>query len=298
MLAGVVNLHGLSAQLAAADWEKASGGKMSFDVASVKQNTSSDRGSDSNVPFFGDRYPPNGGLFSAKNYGLSAYIAFAYKFTMPQSRMLNAELPKWAATDRFDVEGRGPADATKDQMRLMMQSLLADRFQLKAHFETRETKVYALELVKPGVTGPKLQPHKDDPPCGDTSAPRTSARGSLITTPSGFPVLCDTPIGFVNSSGASYGGRDITMQMFVESLIIAPNNPPIDRLILDQTGLTGKYDFVVNYSPQWNPTNPSPDDTGPTIFEALKDQLGLKLEATTASVNTLIVDHIEEPSPN
>ncbi len=97
--------------------------------------------------------------------------AFAYKLSITQARLLDSELPKWALAYRFDIQARATADATKDRMRLMMQSLLADRFQLKAHFEMRETKIYAIELVRAGATGPKLQPHTEDPPCPDASTP-------------------------------------------------------------------------------------------------------------------------------
>lgn len=110
------------------DWEKAAGGKMSFDVASVKQNVSDIPGLVNwNIPIFGDDYPPTGGLFRAKNFGASDYIAFAYKLTTAQRRIVESELPKWATSSRFDIEAHAPADATKDQMRLMMQSLLYRR---------------------------------------------------------------------------------------------------------------------------------------------------------------------------
>src|SRR5690348_3419158 len=154
-------LHGIFAQSETGEWEKAAGGKMSFDVASVKRNVSSVQGSDYNVPFFGDRFPENGGLYSAKNNGLSSYIAFAYKLDRTQWRLLDAQIPKWAAVQRFDIEARAPAGTTKDQMRLMMQSVLADRFALEAHFATPDIAVYALELVKPGTTGPKLRAHTE-----------------------------------------------------------------------------------------------------------------------------------------
>src|SRR6185437_441074 len=286
------------AQSAPPAWQTAASGKLSFEIASVKQNLSSKSGSDSNVPLFGERYPPNGGLFSAVNQPLSNYLAFAYNLDITRARMLDSELPKWAIADRFDIQARAPAGATKDQMRLMMQSLLADRFHLKAHLETRETKIYALELIKPGLTGPRLQPHAENPPCADTSSPLSSSNGSVISTPEGFPMRCNSPIGFVDSKGAGYGGRKVTMQMFAQDIIIAPGSPAMDRPVFDQTGLTGKYDFIMKYSPQWNATAPAPNDTGPTFLEALQDQLGLRLESTKAAVDVLVVEHVEQPSPN
>jgi bla regulator protein BlaR1 len=284
------------AQTPGEDWEKAAGGKMAFDVASVKANVGSDTSSDSNVPFFGERYPANGGLFSARNNVLSMYLAFAYKLSRTQFRLLDSEMPKWAAGQRFDIQARAPAGTTKDQMRLMMQSLLAERFQLKAHLEMRDTQVFALELVKPGVTGLKLRPHTDDPPCAGAST--TISSGPLGTTPLGFPLICGSPIGSVTPSGASYSGRNISLQAIAESFNIAPNNPRIDRPVIDRTGLAGNYDFVVNYWPQSNSTSPPPDDAAPVLFEALKQDLGLKLEATTAPFKTLVIDHVEEPTAN
>ena len=109
---------------------------------------------------------------------------------------------------------------------------------------------------------------------------------------------CGSAVGFSGPKGASFGGRNLTMQAIIDSLVIAPNDPRIDRPVLDQTGLTGQYDFIVNYWPQWNITAPPPDDAGPSLFEALKQQLGLKLEDTTAPLETLVIDQIEEPSAN
>lgn len=299
VLACLVDAARVSAQSGAdGDWEKSAGGKTSFDVASVKQNVSSIPGLVNwNVPLFGDDYPPNGGLFRAKNFGVSNYIAFAYKLTVAQSRIVESELPKWATSNRFDIEARAPADATKDQMRVMMQSLLAERFQLKVHFENRGTHIYALMLIKHGTTGPKLQPHSPDPPCADPSSPSISGR-SLITTPAGFPARCGRPVALADSWNGTVGGRDVSMQMITEALANAPNNPPLDRPVVDQTGLTGRFDFLMKYWPQWDNSGQAPADLAPTLLEALKDQLGLKLQATTAPFDTLIVDHIDAPSAN
>ena len=86
--------------------------------------------------------------------------------------------------------------------------------------------------------------------------------------------------------------------MITEALAYAPNVTPMDRPVVDQTGLSGQFDFLLKYWPQWNNSDPAPANPGPTLLEALKDQLGLKLQSTTAPFDTLIVDHIEEPSQN
>jgi uncharacterized protein (TIGR03435 family) len=97
----------------------------------------------------GDVYPPNGGVFSGTNVPLISYIYFAYKVTGSQFQLLLPHLPKWVLTDRFDIEARANGNPTKDQMRMMMQSLLADRFKLSMHYETQELPAFALVLANP-----------------------------------------------------------------------------------------------------------------------------------------------------
>ena len=131
------------------DWQTAAGGKMAFEVASVKPAKGF---RPPNFPLdSGDAKTP-GGRFSV-TFPLVSYVAFAYKLMPAQ---ISTQLPKSFPMDSFDIEARAPGNPTKDQMRLMMQSLLADRFKLRIHFETHEGPVYALTLVRPGHTGPKL----------------------------------------------------------------------------------------------------------------------------------------------
>jgi uncharacterized protein (TIGR03435 family) len=143
--------------------------------------------------------PPNG-RFSA-TFPLTAYISFAYKLHSGfQLDAALAHLPKWVSTDRFEIQARGPANATKDQIRLMMQSLLAERFQLVVHFETRDVPALAITLIKPGRPGPSLRPHDQGPPC---DAP---------PTPDLFPAGCDI-IGqtFLGGGQRVGSGRNVTM---------------------------------------------------------------------------------------
>ncbi len=154
------------------DWEKAAGGKKAFDVASVKLDSGPFR--PSNFPLGpGDEFRPVGGRFSA-DVTVFSYVAFAYKV-----RLLSAtgggnaaadirkamQMPEWVLTNRYAIEARADGESTKDEMRLMMQSLLAERFGFKAHFEERTFPSFALELVNRGKTGPKLRPHSEGVPC-------------------------------------------------------------------------------------------------------------------------------------
>jgi len=286
ILIGFLKTPRVPAQSATTDWEKAAGGKMSFDVASVKQNKSNEQGS-TGLPLGGpESAPVNGGLFSATNLPVAIYISVAYKLNIVQVRSLAAQLPKWANDDRFDIQGRGSATATRAQMRLMLQSLLADRFNFKGHFETRQTRVYALVLSKPGVMGPKLQKHSDGPPCPDTSKPSTG-QNALASPPSGLPEFCDQVIAWADSrTGIGYAGRRISMRSIAENLPSTPDTS-FDRPVIDRTELVGDFDFVVKFSSE------SEAGAQTAFLEALKDQLGLKLESTTGPAESFIIDHIE-----
>jgi uncharacterized protein (TIGR03435 family) len=178
-------------------WETAAGTKMEFDVASVKQNKTTP--SPPNQPYMnfpmgsGDMYSPNGGNFIARNLPLFFYIQFAYKMTGGQVDDLLKQMPDWAKTDRFDIEAKATGEPTKDQMRLMVQSLLADRFKLAVHHEIEQVPVFALELAKPGKTGPNLRLHPaDDTSCSNAppSAPTPGPVPSARTVAGGFPVTC------------------------------------------------------------------------------------------------------------
>jgi len=301
MLAGFVALPQVSAQSATAEWERAAGGKMSFDVASVKQNTSETRAQHNNVdwsdqPFF----TPTGGLFSTTNLRLIQYIVFAYKLPIDQYIAVQSQVPKWVDTERFDIEAHATGNPTKDQYRLMMQALLADRFRLAIHFETKVVPVLGLALDKPGKLGPQLRQHVDDSPC-PTAIPST---GPVAIVAGGFPEVCGKLVNMPPSTSgrARVGARAVPMAIIASSFSSLPSLG-IDRPVIDSTGLAGTFDFVIEVTPQINGPQPpgstfQPDPNGPTFLEALTDQLGLKLESTTGPVDYVVVDHIEEPSAN
>jgi uncharacterized protein (TIGR03435 family) len=112
---------------------------------------------------------------------LAEFVYCAYKLWLPRDReeSMISHLPKWVATDTFSIQAKVEGNPTKDQMMLMMQSLLADRFKLALHFEAQEVPVLALSLVKPGKLGPRLHPHADGPSCD-------------VRDPDIFPFNCDT----------------------------------------------------------------------------------------------------------
>jgi uncharacterized protein (TIGR03435 family) len=285
-------------------WQKDAGGSLTFDVASVKKNDSGSRSISSNVPLSGDLGAPTGGLYSGTNLPLSNYILFAYNLTGNQFKLMLPQLPKWASTARYDIQARAEGNPTNAQMRLMMQSLLADRFKLTVHNETQQLPVFAAVLSKPGKTGPQLQPHSEDAPCSTASPPPSTPGSQPTAQPTiagGFPAVCGRILQLQASAPGRVhiGGRDVPVGMLVNLFTFAN----LDRPVVDETGLTGEYDVSVEFAPQPNGPLPpgstsQPDPDGPTILEALGDQLGLKLESQVGAVDVFVIDHVEEPSPN
>jgi uncharacterized protein (TIGR03435 family) len=286
-------------------WQTDAGGKMAFDVASVKQNKSGPPPSgempSTSFPLNpGDVYSPTGGLFRGTNLPLVAVIAFAYKLDVTD--FLRSQLPKWATVYRVDIAARAAGNPTKDQMRLMMQSLLADRFKMAIHFETREVPVFGLVLDKPGKTGPQLRPHSDDLSCSTaySPVPLSEVPPSAILA-GGFPATCGSIVIMPPSEAGRIhiGARNVSMGFFAKALPTMPNG--LDRPVLDRSGLEGTVDLTFEWMPERSGppgSNVPHDETGTTFLEALKEQLGLKLESQTGPADVLVVDHLEQPSEN
>jgi uncharacterized protein (TIGR03435 family) len=280
---------------------------MAFEVASVK--LSKGVFVPPNIPVnAGEAYHATGGSFRA-DFPLWTYIQFAYKISPAedQSRETLAHLPKWVNTDRYTIDARGVGNATKDQMRLMVQSLLAERFKLATHFETREVAVFNLTLVKTGTLGPKLRPHSEGPACDasapDAPTPARLIRGTADAGPENFPPMCDS-FALIRKLGGAVmlaGYRNATMDMLTASLtgLVGDGRP-----VINKTGLSGRFDFTLEWAP--DPKGPPPSDPpappsdlpGPTSLQALRDQLGLKMESAKGPVQVLLVDRVERPSEN
>jgi uncharacterized protein (TIGR03435 family) len=202
--------------------------------------------------------------------------------------------PNWLTKDRFDVLAKMP-DGSPDytflqflrgqapQLQLMLQSMLAERFSLKVHRETRQLSVYALTLVKQGsklkeASGEMIQ-LKDG----------TSVKNqSLLWTPAPLPD------GTRSEHLIRMFVRDQSMKGLVDSL-----SRLMDRPVLDRTGLKGTFDITMDYERNPDgPDTPGSDITGPAMFTAFQEELGLKFESTRAPVEVLIIDHAEKPSEN
>jgi uncharacterized protein (TIGR03435 family) len=249
-----------------------------FEVASVKPNKSGTM--QANVGM-----PPNGVNFV--NLPLRAIIQLAYGINQPSKL---SGVPDWAVTERFDIAARAAGPVTLEERRLMLQALLADRFKLVARREMREVSILALMLArndgKPGKNlveskgciGRGNTPGKEATPAGAQTpicGPQTGGAGRLI--------LIGTPI-----------------QQFTSILALM-----LGRTVIDKTELTGSYDIDLTYTPDQpipagiNIPGPAADPNGPTIYTAIREQLGLKLESQRDQEEVLVIDHVErQPSEN
>lgn len=217
-----------------------------FDVASVKP---SEPGSQVSNSLYADR---SGGLH-VENYALRGIILFAYD--LRDFALVGA--PSWIDAARYDIVAKTDAGPTgDDQFRERVRSLLASRFGLVVHRETRQLTSYELTVSKGGS---KLK---------------------AVATPG-------EQLGFRGGIGHNRGYA-ITMPMFAKELERLMGRP-----VSDKTGLEGKYDYVLEWTADSDITG-----TGPTIFTALQEQLGLRLESVKAPADVLVIDRIERPSEN
>lgn len=275
---------------------------LSFDVASVRP--SKETKPSSNVPLgTGNVSTPSHGILRAKNFPLLTYLVFAYKLTDYQQEAIESAAPDWVSNDRYNIEARTEKqDVTKDDLRLMMRSLLAERFKLAVHYEKRQVRVFALVTVKAGALGPKLQPHPAEATCSSPKLKSTTAEGKSVNLPlqpvkGGFPVVCNGILGLQASAQDrySFGAANVPMSLIASALSSWGN---LGRPVVDETGLTGNFDFVMDYTPDPRPAYATIDSGGPGFQEALKQQLGLQLDSQRAPVEFLVLDHVARPDSN
>jgi uncharacterized protein (TIGR03435 family) len=291
LLCGVASVGLVRAQKPATTvpaWQQAAGDTMAFEVASIREDKGSFKPPSfalSSDEWFRDPH----GRFHA-DFKLPVYIEFAYKIwlTGDEERAMVANLPDWVRSTRFDIEATAPPNATKDQYRVMMQKLLAERFGAKIHFEQKELPVLAMLLVKPGKPGPRLIPHDQGQPCDETPKPTTYPKQcySFAARP------IDDGMWLTGSRASSMN----QIAMFVGSFV--GNSGEIGRRVVDQTGLTGLWDITLEAAQPGAPPSAQQQTVGPTALEVVRDQLGVKLKATRAVVSEIVVDHIDRPTEN
>jgi uncharacterized protein (TIGR03435 family) len=251
-----------------------------FDVASIKPAAPGARG------MF---IRPIAGGVAVTNMTLKELIIIAYRI---QPFQLSGG-PDWIDSARYDISAKSDNAPKTTEIPLMLQGLLADRFQLKISRDTKDLPIFALVVArKDGKPGPKLVEAKE----GACSQPDPS-KPPTPPTPGQPPVL---PCGGMAMGRESLRGAGMAVSQLAPML-----SRKLGRSVVDKTGLTGKYDISMEWTSddaQGSPSQPdpaaSPSDVDAPFFTALQEQLGLKLESQKGPVPVVVVDHAEKPSEN
>ena len=277
------------------DWQRAAGGTMQFDVASV-------RPIDSGSKEFGnvdldpsDYFRYQGGPVRLRGL-LVDYIFFAYKLdSLSEYKSLSEHLPNWAQTQQFVVEARAPGNPTKDQIRLMVQALLAERFGLQIHAEEQQGPIYALVLEKPGKPGPGLTLHPDDHLC--TKMPDKDAPKPKDVMPPYCGAIAWPENDLTHFRIMDYSMEQIGAELMRDAFHMAGLDP---RPVLDRTGLEGRWDLNIRFvrPKRGQGTDSEADTPGLGFLDALQRDTGLKLVKETGPVVTYVVDAVHPASEN
>jgi bla regulator protein BlaR1 len=261
-----------------------------FEVATIRQN----KGPAVSGPVGGGiGFPP--GRFSAENITLQQLTMYAYE--LQTFEIFGG--PSWATSDRFDIAATmqpSPTGSDPSRNRRLLRALLAERFNLVVHEERREMPVYSLVMARPDRTlGERLRPFEGE--CGDSSKlgppPEIATFGMPTSDPSKGPQRCMafTRVGRLSAQGTALSGLTTILARL----------PAVGRRVIDRTDLTGLFDFDLEWTPLVTPPgvpDDRPSDAGATIFTALQEQLGLKLESARETIPVLVIDSVNQPSPN
>lgn len=220
-----------------------------FEVASIRPSNPSPGPNDRSA--FGLH-----GRFTATGVSLTVLAEIAYGV---KDYQISAG-PRWIQSDRYDIAAKAGEDTSDDQFKLMLQTLLEDRFKLQFHREMKDLSVYALVAAK---NGPKLKKSADGTPY--------SRR--------------------VNASGWTVSNLDMAG-------LAARLSRELGRPVVDMTGLTGGYDFTLEWTRERATAASAAESDAPSLFTAVQEQLGLKLEPRKQPVETLVIDRVEKPSEN
>ena len=252
---------------------------LTFDIASIREIQPA---GDTPSWAIGLVSPPHSCQFQARAHPVKTLIQLAYGFAAFQI----AGAPEWIGTSLYNVEAKCDhsvdeqfARFTDDQAKLekehMLQALLAERFHLKAHWETKQASVYALEIANP-KSGSKLQPAKVE--TVDPSIPNSAPP--------------ETPGPDIQNHMDAHG-HVMTVRFLTTKGMAGLFGSMLRATVEDRTNLPGRYDFTLHYT--YQSTDP---DSYPTLTTAIQEQLGLKLESTAGRVDVLVIDHIERPTEN
>jgi uncharacterized protein (TIGR03435 family) len=222
--------------------------------------------------------------WTAQNSALQSLVQIAYN-VMPYELFG----PDWMGSERYNIEAKVPARATRAQFLVMLQNLLAERLHLKVHRETREMPLYDLVIAK---NGSKLRDVAAD---GSEGGDKPTQLPSRTFDASGFPTLPPgnqsymRMIAVKGGMAASKRGHAESMEQLITMLSVQLRIP-----VKDATGLKGKFDYTLQWISPNEAASADAQPDGPTLFEAVQQQLGLKLESKKGPVEVLVVDHADK----
>jgi uncharacterized protein (TIGR03435 family) len=263
-----------------------------FTVASIRPNRSGGVFTAATVPRIALQ---PGGRVTARNSSLRELIVVAYGLLDYQV----VDGPDWIESDRFDIDARAERELSADEARTMLRALLADRFALKAHTESRPLPIYALVTARDdGAFGPQLRsageacakpvPPMGLPPIPPPPPPPADQQMTLLNVR--WPRRCPSLMapGFLSM-------RDMSMDEFAARLPAFTG-----RTVVNETGWAGQFDFELQFTPEFLPVgvNEPAGPSAPSLFTAVREQLGLRLDARRGPVNVMVVDSVERPREN
>jgi uncharacterized protein (TIGR03435 family) len=225
------------------------------------------------------------GRFVARGVPLRDLIGYAYGTTDPFMPLANNRIigtPDWSEAERFDIEAVGSSVGTSTELSIVLQrlrALLTERFRLVAHYENRELPVYVLTVARPnGALGPQLRRSE-----GCSASPTTRAAGSCGM---------QRRRGYIEARG-----------MTLDTVLQHGLNASLDRVVINKTGLVGEFDWTLEWGAETRTESGDADAArieplGPSIFTAMREQLGLALEPARGPIEVLVIDSVEPPTSN
>jgi len=268
---------------------------LTFEVASIKPSPPPDGRPRAvratGVP--GSPYGKDPGRFATENFSLPNLITLAYD--IPYYRL---SAPGLSNIVMFNLEAKMPVETTKEQFQVMLQNLMAERFGLKVHWASKQMDLYDLVVAKGGA---KLKPAAPDPPPGTEDSRQAGPAGPPQLRADGYPIPPpgnERWMAIMRDKAVMRGHNETAAQM------ASAFSGQVGSPVTDATGLTGTYDYLLYWSTSAGRTlsaaaPATADVDGPSLFDAIQDQLGLKLEAKKGPVQVLVVDHVENsPTQN
>ncbi len=287
VVAGVLTSARLLSQPSASQLLSSASGEPAFDVVSITAKKVDKPGD-----LLGNTHYLPLGTYTLNHMGLRPLIAEEF-FRDYNKRRLVIGGPDWIDSETFDIKASAKGSPGMEEEHLMIQRLVEEKFKLAMHHEVRQLPIYALVMVEPLRLGPQLTLHSDSAKCSNSRLEQPGPSEPMPAYCKGF---------FMNPRPGNMRetGNEVVMKTFGTFL-----SQSLDRTVIDRTGLNGTYDFAIEFAPSWGwGSEPAADGSAPppsglpSIFTAVREQLGLELLPQTGPVDVIVIDHVEEPMTN